>query len=65
MGRSSSSRLLQGLTSGLLGESFMKKSMRDRLAIRFGQLIAIAEGRIAILAVVMIVLLLTRTLWGR
>jgi hypothetical protein len=43
----------------------MKKSTRDRLAVRFGQLVAIAEGRTAIFAAIVIVLLLTHTLLGR
>ena len=43
----------------------MEKSTRDRLAVRIGQLVAIAEGRIAIFAVILIVLLLTQWLWGR
>ena len=40
----------------------MNKSTRDRLVVRVGQLGAIAEGRIAIFAVVVIVLLLTHLL---
>jgi hypothetical protein len=39
---------------------------RDRLAVRiFGLLGAVAEGPIAIGALVLIILLMTQALWGR
>ncbi len=39
---------------------------RDRLAVRiFGLLGAVAEGPVAIVALVLIVVLVTHTVWGR
>jgi hypothetical protein len=39
---------------------------RDRLAVRiFGLLGAVAEGPLAIVALVLIVVLVTHTVWGR
>jgi len=54
----------QGHTLGSAEVCMLRK--RDRLTVRiFGLLAAVAEGPIAICALVLIVLLMTQMLWSR